>query len=107
MLFKKIQQKKAVLVTHNETNTGVTNNLKAISAIVKKEFNKLLLVDGISSVCSIPLETDKWQCDVVTSASQKGWVLPPGLAFISFCKEAWDSYSTSKMPKYYFDLGAI
>ena len=96
---------KAVLVTHNETNTGVTNNLKSISAIVKKEFNKLLLVDGISSVCSIPLETDKWQCDVVTSASQKGWVLPPGLAFISFSKEAWDSYSTSKMPKYYFDLG--
>jgi len=104
--LKKDPTIKAVLVTHNETNTGVTNDLKAISGIVKKEFNKLLLVDGISSVCSIPLETDTWQCDVVTSASQKGWVLPPGLAFISFSKKAWDSYSTSSMPKYYFDLGA-
>ena len=75
---------KAVLVTHNETNTGVTNNLKQVAKIVKKDPGRLLLVDGISSVCSIPLQTDEWECDVVVSASQKGWMLPPGLAFISF-----------------------
>ena len=80
---------KAVLVTHNETNTGVTNNLKEVAKLVKKDPNRLLLVDGISSVCSIPLQTDELGCDVVVSASQKGWMLPPGLAFISFSPLAW------------------
>ena len=95
---------KAVLVTHNETNTGVTNNLKHVAQIVKKDPGRLLLVDGISSVCSIPLQTDEWECDVVVSASQKGWMLPPGLAFISFSPLAWKFNSISNMPRFYFDL---
>ena len=95
---------KAVLVTHNETNTGVTNNLKQVAKIVKKDPSRLLLVDGISSVCSIPLQTDEWECDVVVSASQKGWMLPPGLAFISFSPLAWKFNSVSDMPRFYFDL---
>ena len=95
---------KAVLVTHNETNTGVTNNLKQVAKIVKKDSGRLLLVDGISSVCSIPLQTDEWECDVVVSASQKGWMLPPGLAFISFSPLAWKFNSVSDMPRFYFDL---
>ena len=95
---------KAVLVTHNETNTGVTNNLKEIAQLVKKDPNRLLLVDGISSVCSIPLQTDELGCDVVVSASQKGWMLPPGLAFISFSPLAWKFNSISNMPRFYFDL---
>ena len=95
---------KAVLVTHNETNTGVTNDLEAIAAVAKGEFDKLLLVDGISSVCSLPLRTDAWGCDVVASASQKGWMLPPGLAFISFSKRAWQAHAASSIPRYYFDL---
>ncbi len=94
----------AVLVTHNETSTGVTNDLEKIADIVKKEFNKLLLVDGISSVGSLPLQTDAWGCDVVATASQKGWMLPPGLAFISFSEKAWEANATSTMPKFYFDL---
>ena len=95
---------KAVLVTHNETNTGVTNDLEAICSVVKGEFDKLLLVDGISSVCSIPLRTDEWGCDVVVSASQKGWMLPPGLAFISFSERAWSANAEAKMPRFYFDV---
>lgn len=95
---------KAVLVTHNETSTGVTNDLGSIAQTVKGEFNKLLLVDGISSVGSIPLHTDGWQCDVVTSASQKGWMLPPGLGFISFSKQAWEAHEVASMPKLYFEL---
>ena len=94
----------SVLVTHNETNTGVTNDLEAIAKVVKTEFNKLLLVDGISSVCSIPLKTDEWGLDVVATASQKGWMLPPGLAFISMSERAWHASQSSKMPKLYFDL---
>ena len=94
---------KAVLVTHNETNTGVTNDLETIAALVKLEFDKLLLVDGISSVCSLPIHTDAWGCDVVASASQKGWMLPPGLAFISFSKRAWQAHTEATMPRFYFD----
>ncbi len=95
---------KAVMVTHNETSTGVANDLEAIAKVVKGEFDKLLLVDGISSVASIPLQTDAWGCDVVATASQKGWMLPPGLAFISFSKRAWEAHAEAKMPRYYFDM---
>ncbi len=97
---------KAVLVTHNETSTGVTMDLEAVAAVVKGEFDKLLLVDGISSVCSLPLRTDAWGCDAVTTASQKGWMLPPGLAFISFSDKAWEAHADATMPRYYFDLSA-
>lgn len=96
---------KAVLLTHNETSTGVTNDLQKIAKIVKENSNSLLLVDGVSSVGAIPLLTDKWGCDVVITASQKGFGTPPGIAMISMNKAAWDAYKKSKMPKFYFDLG--
>ena len=94
----------AVLVTHNETSTGVTNDLEGIASVVKGEFDKLLLVDGISSVCSLPLRTDAWGCDVVVTASQKGWMLPPGLAFVSFSERAWKAHAQATMPRFYFDM---
>jgi aspartate aminotransferase-like enzyme len=97
-------QVKAVLVTHNETSTGVTNDLAAISKVVK-EFDKLILVDGVSSVSSIDLPTDKWQCDVVVSGSQKGWMTPPGLVMVSMNERAWKAYDQAKMPRFYLDLG--
>ena len=97
---------KAVLVTHNETSTGVTNDLEAIARVVKTGSDRLLLVDGISSVCSLPLQTDAWQCDVVVTASQKGWMLPPGLSFISFSEAAWRAHADARMPRFYFDLSA-
>ena len=95
---------KAVLVTHNETSTGVTNDLQAIARVIREESDALVLVDGISSVCSIPINTDAWGCDVVVTASQKGWMLPPGLAFISFGERAWQAHAAAKMPRYYFDM---
>ena len=104
--LKAMADVKAVLVTHNETSTGVTNDLESIAKVVKGEFDKLLLVDGISSVCSLPLPTDAWGCDVVASASQKGWMLPPGLAFISFSAQAWKAHAQARMPRFYFDLSA-
>jgi aspartate aminotransferase-like enzyme len=94
---------KAVLVTHNETSTGVTNDLAAISAVVK-EFDKLLLVDAISSLGSIDLPVDKWRCDVTVTASQKGWMVPPGMAMVSVSQEAWQAYAKAKMPRFNWDL---
>jgi len=94
---------KAVLVTHNETSTGVTNDLAAISSIVK-EFDKLLLVDAISSLGSIDLPVDDWHCDVAVTGSQKGWMAPPGLAMVSVSPEAWQAHSKAKMPRFYWDF---
>ena len=102
--LKKDEGIKAVMVTHNETSTGVTNDLEAISRVVKGEFDRLLLVDAVSSIGSLPLPVDEWECDVVVTASQKGWMAPPGLAFISFSDRAWEAYSQATMPRFYLDL---
>ncbi len=94
---------KAVMVTHNETSTGVTNDLASISQVVK-EFDKLLLVDAISSLGSIDLPIDDWHCDVVVTGSQKGWMVPPGLAMVSVSQEAWQAHANAKMPRFYWDF---
>jgi len=95
---------KAVLVTHNETSTGVTNPLAEIAAAAR-EFDVLFLVDAVSSLGAIPLETDAWGLDVVVTGSQKGWMVPPGLAFVSVSERAWRAYEAARMPRFYFDLG--
>ena len=92
-----------VLVTHNETSTGVTSDLKSISSIVK-EFDKLILVDAISGLGSIDLPVDAWHCDVVVAGSQKGWMVPPGLAMVSVSEKAWQAHAKAKMPRYYWDF---
>ena len=94
---------RAVLVTHNETSTGVTNDLAQISAVVK-EFDKLLLIDAISSLSSINLPVDDWHCDVVVTGSQKGWMVPPGLAMVSVSEGAWRAHKKAKMPRFYWDF---
>ena len=94
---------KAVLITHNETSTGITNDLASLSKIVK-EFDKLLIVDCVSSLGSIDCPVDEWGIDVAVSGSQKGWMSPPGLAFVSMSRKAWEANITSKMPRFYWDL---
>ncbi|MFC1987752.1 pyridoxal-phosphate-dependent aminotransferase family protein [Chloroflexota bacterium] len=94
---------KAVLVTHNETSTGVTNDLASISSVVK-EFEKLLLVDAVSSIGSINLPVDDWHCDVTVAGSQKGWMVPPGIAMVSVSREAWQAHANAKMPRFYWDF---
>jgi len=94
-----------VIVTHNETSTGVTNPLEPIARVVK-ERDKLLIVDGISSVGSIDLRTDAWGCDVVLSGSQKGWMAPPGLAFASMSPLAWERHAQATLPRFYWDFTA-
>ena len=94
---------KAVLVTHNETSTGVTNDMAAISSVVKS-FDKLLLVDSISGMSSIKCPVDEWHLDVVLSGSQKGWMVPPGLVFASVSTEAWKAHVNARMPRAYWDF---
>lgn len=97
---------KAVLVTHNETSTGVTNDLEAIARACRRTRPEvLILVDAISSLGSLPCPVDAWDLDAVATGSQKGWMVPPGLAFVSVRPRAWEAWERAKMPRFYFDLG--
>ena len=93
---------KAVLVTHNETSTGVTNPLEAIAREVRAR-DRLIIVDAVSSMSSIPCPVERWGLDVVVSGSQKGWMAPPGLAFLYMSERAWAANETASMPRVYFD----
>lgn len=96
---------RTVFVTHNETSTGVTNDLAAIARVVKSA-GRLLVVDAVSSLGCIPFETDAWGCDVVITASQKGWMVPPGLAMVSVSPAAWEAHARARMPRVYWDFSA-
>ncbi|MCC7363077.1 MAG: alanine--glyoxylate aminotransferase family protein [Dehalococcoidia bacterium] len=93
---------KAVLVTHNETSTGVTNPLEAIAKEVRAR-DRLIVVDAVSSMSSVPCPVERWDLDVVVSGSQKGWMVPPGLAFVYMSERAWAANAEAKMPRFYFD----
>jgi len=96
---------KAVLLTHNETSTGVENPLREIAAAVRAESPEtLLLIDAISGLGAVPFETDEWGLDVVATGSQKSWMSPPGLAMISVSERAWSAAAEATMPRFYFDL---
>jgi aspartate aminotransferase-like enzyme len=96
---------KAVFTTLCETSTGVVNDIAAIGKVVK-DTNAVLVVDAISGLGAIDLQTDNWFCDVAVSGSQKGLMLPPGLGFISVSQKAWKLAESAKCPRYYFDLKA-
>ncbi|HLZ25933.1 MAG TPA: alanine--glyoxylate aminotransferase family protein [Chloroflexota bacterium] len=93
-----------VFITHNETSTGVLNPLREIAQAVRETRpTALVLVDGISSIGSVPVEPEAWGCDVVVAGSQKGWMIPPGLAFVSISPRAWERQAQARLPKFYFD----
>lgn len=94
---------KAVQITHNETATGVTNDLETIAKVVRR-FDKLLLVDAVSSLGAIPLPVDEWDVDVAVTASQKGFKVPPALAFASVSERAWKAAAEAKIPRFYLDF---
>ncbi len=95
---------RAVLITHNETSTGVTNPCLPDVGKAVRGRDRLLIVDAISSLSSVPVRTDEWQLDVVVSGSQKGWMVAPGLAFVSVSERAWEVAASCKTPRFYFDL---
>ena len=94
---------KAVFITHCETSTGVTTDVKAIADVVKNT-NAVLVVDAVSSLGIIDLQMDNWEVDVIVSGSHKGFMLPPGLSFVSVSDRAFQLIEQSKSPRYYFDL---
>src|SRR5689334_15484835 len=93
---------KVLLLTHNETSTGLTNPLREL-ARVGRDAGRVVVVDGVSSISSIDIETDAWGIDVAVSGSQKGWMAPPGIALVSVSDRAWEQQARSHAPRYYFD----
>lgn len=96
---------KAVIVTHSETSTGVLNDLETINRHVKAHGEALIIVDAVTSLGAYNLPIDELGLDVVGSGSQKGFMIPPGLGFVSVSEKAWKAYETATLPKFYLDLG--
>lgn len=94
---------RAVLVTHNETSTGVLHPLQAIAQAVHENSDALVIVDAVSSLGAAPLATDAWGIDVVITGSQKSLMCPPGAAIIAISPHAWQAYETARVPRFYWD----
>jgi aspartate aminotransferase-like enzyme len=99
---------RGVLVTHNETSTGVTNDLAAIARAVRsRRDDVLLVVDAVSSLSCVDLRMDEWDLDVVFTGSQKGWMVPPGLAMIGVSERTWAAVERATLPRFYWDFRTV
>ncbi len=94
---------KGVAFQASETSTGAAHNVQAIGEIVKKT-DALCIVDAITGLGTMPLDIDNWGLDLVVGGSQKAFMIPPGLAFISVSEKAWAHNATATLPRLYFDL---
>jgi serine---pyruvate transaminase len=101
--LKKNAKIKAVFVQYTETSTGVNHDIKTLAGIVKKT-DALFVVDAISALVAHDIKTDEWGIDVVIGGSQKGLMLPPGLAFVAVSDKAWKMADAAKTPKFYFNF---
>ena len=95
---------KGVFVQASETSTGVYHDIEAIASVVGKYSNTILVVDAISALVAHDIKMDKWGIDVLIGGSQKGLMLPPGLAFVGISEKAWKFEQNAKCPKFYFNF---
>lgn len=93
---------KIVTLIQNETSTGVTNDVKSLVSIIK-EHGALSVVDGVTSIGAIECKPDEWGIDVLISGSQKGFMIPPGLSFLTASEKAWEVHKQCKNPGFYFN----
>jgi aspartate aminotransferase-like enzyme len=91
-----------VFLVHSETSTGVVADVQSLAAAAK-EAGALVVVDAVSSLGAVPLETDAWGIDVVVSGSQKALMTPPGLALAAVSQAAWERSERVTTPRFYFD----
>jgi aspartate aminotransferase-like enzyme len=103
-VLKKDPSIKGVFVQASETSTGVYHDIEAIASIVKKYENTILIVDAISALVAHDLRMDEWGIDVMVGGSQKGLMLPPGLAFVGISDKAWSFSDRATLPKFYFNF---
>jgi aspartate aminotransferase-like enzyme len=102
--LKSLKPYRGVLMTHNETSTGVLNDVETLAALIRQlNPDALIAVDAVSSLGCVPLEMDPWDLDVVFTGSQKGWMTPPGVMMIAAGPRAWEANKTARLPRFYFD----
>src|SRR5947209_192100 len=102
--LKTLSPYRGVLMTHNETSTGVMNDVERLTSLIRRlNPDTLIAVDAVSSLGCVPLEMDPWDIDVVFTGSQKGWMTPPGVMMIAAGPRAWEANKTAKLPRFYFD----
>jgi aspartate aminotransferase-like enzyme len=94
---------RGVFVQASETSTGAQHDVKAMGEAVKKT-DAIFVVDAITGLGTMPLDIDGWGLDIVIGGSQKAFMIPPGLAFLSVSPKAWAFAETSKLPRFYFNL---
>ncbi|GLK65889.1 aminotransferase class V-fold PLP-dependent enzyme [Paracoccus kondratievae] len=96
---------RVVLATHNETATGVKSDIAAVRrALDNAKHPALLFVDGVSSIGSMDFRMDEWGVDIAVTGSQKGFMLPPGLAIVGFSPKAMAAVETARLPRTFFDI---
>ncbi len=91
-----------VFLVHSETSTGVVCDLEPLLAVCR-EAGALSVVDAVSSLGAVPLETDAWGADAVVTGSQKALMTPPGLAFVAVSDRAWERAESATLPRFYWD----
>jgi aspartate aminotransferase-like enzyme len=91
-----------VFLVHSETSTGVVADVQAFAAVAR-DAGAMLVVDAVSSLGAVPLETDDWGVDVVVSGSQKALMTPPGLSLAAVSPKAWERCERAALPRFYFD----
>jgi len=94
---------KGVFIQASETSTGVAHDVKTIGEAVKKS-GAIFVIDAITGIGTMPLDIDNWGLDVVIGGSQKSFMIPPGLAFLTMSAKAWEFSKKSTLPHYYFDI---
>lgn len=96
---------KIVTLTHSETSTGAKNDIKTLCKLIK-DHGAISVVDGVTSVGCMEVKMDEWNIDVLVSGSQKGFMIPPGLAFLAASDRAWKVHEACMYPSFYFDWTA-
>ena len=95
---------KAVYLVHSETSTGTATDVKMLARVIRDNSDALVCVDGITAIGAHEFRFDEWGIDVCVTGSQKGLMIPPGLALVAVSSRAIGAMETSKLPKFYFDL---
>ncbi len=96
-------QIKAVIITHNETSTGVVQDVQPMLAAIRKH-GAISIIDTVTSFGAMRIPIDEWQADVVATGSQKALMLPPGLSIVFFGPRAWEANAQCKTPRFYLDV---
>ena len=103
--LSKNPEAKAVYLVHSETSTGTATDIRKMAELIHANSRAMVCVDGITAIGAHELRFDAWGIDVCITGSQKGLMIPPGLAFVALSARAMEMVKTSKTPRFYFDLG--